>query len=261
MFVKIFILLHFTILGSGTSTGVPFIGCNCAVCTSQDARNKRLRTSIKIQTATTTVVIDTTPDFRYQMLRTNTTKLDAIVFTHPHRDHYAGLDDIRPFNFFSNKSMPIYANALTQIAIKRDFYYAFEAKKDLGLPEMLLHTIEKEFFQIGDIPFLPIQVMHREMPVLGFRIGDMSYITDANYISKEEKEKVKGSQILILNALRKQDHPTHFNLDQAIALARELKVPKVYFIHFSHQIGLHDQVESMLPPGMHLAYDGLSFSL
>ena len=252
-------MLHFTILGSGTSTGVPLIGCECEVCKSSDPINKRLRTSIKIQSATTTVVIDTTPDFRYQMLRTKTTKLDAIVFTHPHRDHYAGLDDIRPFNFFSNKSMPIYANALTQIAIKRDFYYAFEEKKDVGLPEMILHTIDQAEFKVGDISFLPIHVMHREMPVLGFRIGDLSYITDANYISAQEKEKVKGSKILILNALRKQDHPTHFNLDQAIALATELKVPTVYFIHFSHQIGLHDQVEAVLPKGMHLAYDGLEF--
>ena len=226
----------------------------------QRSHNHRLRTSIKIQSATTTVVIDTTPDFRYQMLRTQTTHLDAIVFTHPHRDHYAGLDDIRPFNFFSNKSMPIYANALTQTAIKRDFYYAFEEKKDVGLPEMLLHTIESEAFQIGDIPFMPIQVMHREMPVLGFRIGDLSYITDANFISETEKEKVKGSKILILNALRKQDHPTHFNLDQAIALASELKVPTVYFIHFSHQIGLHHEVEASLPSGMHLSYDGLKMS-
>ncbi len=250
-------MLHFTILGSGTSTGVPLIGCDCEVCKSDDPINQRLRTSIKIQSATTSVVIDTTPDFRYQMLRTQTTKLDAIVFTHPHRDHYAGLDDIRPFNFFSNKSMPIYANAITQIAIKRDFYYAFEEKKDVGLPEMLLHTIDKDSFQIGDIPFLPIHVMHREMPVLGFRIGALTYITDANFISEEEKEKIKGSEILILNALRKQDHPTHFKLEQAIALATELQVPKVYFIHFSHQIGLHHQVEDSLPKGMHLAYDGL----
>lgn len=254
-------MLDVTILGSGTSTGVPLIGCDCVVCHSKDPLNKRLRTSIKIQSETTCVVIDTTPDFRYQMLRTKTVHIDGIVFTHPHRDHYAGLDDIRPFNFFSKKPMPIYANLLTQEAIKRDFYYAFVAKKELGLPEMILNTIDEDLFQIGDISFLPIQVMHRAMPVLGFRIGGLSYITDANYISEPEKEKIKGSSVLILNALRKKDHPTHFNLDQAIALATELKVPKVYFIHFSHQIGLHDQVEEHLPKGMHLAYDGLQFSI
>lgn len=254
-------MLDITILGTGTSTGVPLIGCDCAVCKSIDPRDSRLRTSIKITSKTTSVVIDTTPDFRYQMLRTNTTKLDAVVFTHPHRDHYAGLDDIRPFNFFSNKPMHVYANELTQVAIKRDFYYAFEEKKDVGLPEMILHTIHKDPFTIGDMVFTPIQVMHREMPVLGFRIGDFTYITDANFIGEEEKEKIKGSQVLILNALRPQDHPTHFNLAQAIAIAKELAIPLVYFTHFSHQIGLHADVEEILPDSIRMAYDGLSFSV
>jgi phosphoribosyl 1,2-cyclic phosphate phosphodiesterase len=221
-------LLDFTILGSGTSTGVPLIGCNCAVCSSNDPLDKRLRTSLKIETATTSVVIDTTPDFRYQMLRTNTTKLDAVVFTHPHRDHYAGLDDIRPFNFFSQKPMHIYANEITQVAIKRDFYYAFEERKEVGLPEMILHTIDQDNFMVGDINFQPIHVMHRDMPVLGYRIGDMSYITDANYISESELEKVKGSQVLILNALRKEPHPTHFTLEQALDLVATLSIPTVY---------------------------------
>jgi phosphoribosyl 1,2-cyclic phosphate phosphodiesterase len=254
-------LLDITILGSGTSTGVPLIGCDCEVCTSTNPKNKRLRTSIKISSATTTVVIDTTPDFRYQMLRTHTTQIDAVVFTHPHRDHYAGLDDIRPFNFFSQKSMAIYANELTQVAIKRDFYYAFEKDKDAGLPEMILHTIDKDAFKIGDIPFTPIQVMHREMPVLGFRIGDFTYITDANFIPETEMEKIKGSKVLILNALRKQTHPTHYNLEQALAVVANLDIPTVYFTHFSHQIGLHDELEASLPKGIHLAYDGLQFSI
>ena len=254
-------MLDITILGSGTSTGVPLIGCDCEVCTSTNPKNKRLRTSIKISSATTTVVIDTTPDFRYQMLRTNTTQIDAVVFTHPHRDHYAGLDDIRPFNYFSQKSMAIYANELTQVAIKRDFYYAFEKDKDAGLPEMILHTIDKDPFTIGDIPFMPIQVLHREMPVLGFRIGDFTYITDANFIPEMEMEKIKGSKVLILNALRKQTHPTHYNLEQALAVVANLDIPTVYFTHFSHQIGLHDEVEAFLPKGIHLAYDGLQFSV
>ncbi len=254
-------MFDITILGSGTSTGVPLIGCDCAVCKSVDAKDKRLRTSIKIQTNTTTVVIDTTPDFRYQMLRTQTTKIDAIVFTHPHRDHYAGLDDIRPFNFFSKKSMPIYANEITQEAIKRDFYYAFEKDKDAGLPEMILHTIGKESFTIGDMLFRPIQVMHRDMPVLGFRIGDFTYITDANFIPDTELEKIKGSKLLILNALRKEAHPTHYNLEQALAVIEPLGIPKVFLTHFSHQIGLHDQVEANLPKGVHLAYDGLQLTV
>ena len=254
-------MLDITILGSGTSTGVPLIGCDCEVCTSNNPKNKRLRTSIKISSPTTTIVIDTTPDFRYQMLRTNTTHIDAVVFTHPHRDHYAGLDDIRPFNFFSQKSMAIYANELTQVAIKRDFYYAFEKDKDAGLPEMILHTIDKDAFTIGDIPFTPIQVMHREMPVLGFRMGDFTYITDANFIPETEMEKIRGSKVLILNALRKQTHPTHYNVEQALAVVANLDIPTVYFTHFSHQIGLHDEVESFLPKGIHLAYDGLQFSV
>jgi len=254
-------LLDITILGSGTSTGVPLIGCNCEVCTSTNAKNKRLRTSIKISSPTTTVVIDTTPDFRYQMLRTHTTKIDAVVFTHPHRDHYAGLDDIRPFNYFSQKSMAIYANEITQVAIKRDFYYAFEKDKEDGLPEMILHTINKDAFTIGDIPFIPIHVMHRDMPVLGFRIGDFTYITDANFIPETEMEKIKGSKVFILNALRKQTHPTHYNLEQALEVAAALDIPKVYFTHFSHQIGLHDEVEASLPKGIQLAYDGMQFSI
>lgn len=254
-------MFDITILGSGTSTGVPLIGCICPVCTSNNPKDQRLRTSIKISSPTTTVVIDTTPDFRYQMLRTNTTQLNAVVFTHPHRDHYAGLDDIRPFNFFSNQPMHIYANDLTQVAIKRDFYYAFEEKKDVGLPEMILHTIDKESFTIGDIPFIPIQVMHREMPVLGFRIGDFTYITDANFIAEEEQEKIKGSKVLILNALRPEPHPTHFTLQEALELVAKLDVPQVYFTHFSHQIGLHEQTNASLPKGVELAYDGMVFSI
>jgi len=254
-------LFDITILGSGTSTGVPLIGCQCAVCTSSNPKDKRLRTSIKISSPTTTVVIDTTPDFRYQMLRTQTTQLNAVLFTHPHRDHYAGLDDIRPFNFFSHQPMHIYANELTQVAIKRDFYYAFDEKKDVGLPEMILHTIDKEPFTIGDIPFIPIQVMHREMPVLGFRIGDFTYITDANFIDEEEQIKIKGSKVLILNALRPEPHPTHFTLQQALDMVDILDVPQVYFTHFSHQIGLHEERSKSLPKGVQLAYDGLTFSV
>lgn len=254
-------MFDITILGSGTSTGVPLIGCQCAVCTSSNHKDKRLRTSIKISSPTTTVVIDTTPDFRYQMLRTQTTQLNAVLFTHPHRDHYAGLDDIRPFNFFSHQPMHIYANELTQVAIKRDFYYAFEEKKDVGLPEMILHTIDKEPFTIGDIPFIPIQVMHREMPVLGFRIGDFTYITDANFIDEEEQIKIKGSKVLILNALRPEPHPTHFTLQQALDMVDILDVPQVYFTHFSHQIGLHEERSKSLPKGVQLAYDGLTFSV
>lgn len=251
-------MLRITILGSGTSTGVPLIGCVCPVCISEDPKDNRLRTSIKIESDTTCIIIDTTPDFRYQMLRTKTTHIDAVVFTHPHRDHYAGLDDIRPYNFFSGKSMPIYANTITQVAIQRDFYYAFEANKDAGLPEMQLITIDPTVpFTIGDMVLTPIQVMHRDMPVLGFRIGDFTYITDANAIAPEAMEQIKGSKVLILNALRPEAHPTHFTLAEAIALTQSLAIPQTYFTHFSHQIGLHAVVEPSLPKGIHMAYDGM----
>jgi phosphoribosyl 1,2-cyclic phosphate phosphodiesterase len=196
------------------------------------------------------------------MLRTKTTHIDAVVFTHPHRDHYAGLDDIRPFNFFSGKSMPIYANTITQVAIKRDFYYAFEADKEAGLPEMQLLTIEPTAsFKIGDIELMPIEVMHRDMPVLGFRIGDFTYITDANYISEEAKAQIKGSKVLILNALRPQSHPTHFTLSEAIALTQSLDIPQTYFTHFSHQIGLHAIVDPSLPKGIGMSFDGMVITL
>ncbi len=196
------------------------------------------------------------------MLRTKTTYIDAVVFTHPHRDHYAGLDDIRPFNFFSGKSMPIYANTITQVAIQRDFYYAFETDKEAGLPEMQLHTIDPAAsFKIGDIELTPIEVMHREMPVLGFRIGDFTYITDANYISAEAMAQIKGSKVLILNALRPNAHPTHFTLSEAIALTQSLDIPQTYFTHFSHQIGLHAIVEPSLPKGIGMSFDGMVITL
>jgi phosphoribosyl 1,2-cyclic phosphate phosphodiesterase len=196
------------------------------------------------------------------MLRTQTTHIDAVVFTHPHRDHYAGLDDIRPYNFFSGKSMPIYANDITQVAIRRDFYYAFEANKDAGLPEMQLLSIDNDLpFTIGDIQLTPIQVMHREMPVLGFRVGDFTYITDANFIAEKELEKIKGTKVLILNALRPEPHPTHFTLAEAIDLVQKIEVPQTYFTHFSHQIGLHQKVEADLPKGIAMAYDGMEIQL
>ncbi len=233
------------------------IGCDCEVCTSTDSKDNRLRSSVMISSPTTRVVIDTTPDFRYQMLRTGTKHIDAVVFTHPHKDHIAGLDDIRAFNFFSRKPMELYANAITQEALRRDFYYAFADNKYPGVPEINLNMIESEPFQVGDITFVPIEVSHLRMPVLGFRIGGLTYITDANAISDVEKKKILGSDVLVLNALRKEKHISHFNLSEAIELAQELNVPNSYFTHISHQLGLHAEVMSELVEGIQLAYDGL----
>lgn len=249
--------LHITFLGTGTSSGVPMIGCDCAVCTSPDKRDDRLRSSIKVSSAQTTLVVDTTPDFRYQMLRTETKHLDAVIFTHPHRDHIAGLDDIRAFNFFMNKPMEIYANALTEEALRRDFYYAFTEHKYPGVPEMNLNKIAEEPFIVGDIPVTPIEVWHMKMPVLGFRFGNFTYITDANRLEEHSKDLIRGSEVLILNALRKEPHISHFTLDEAVALVKELEVPKAYFTHISHQLGLHEEINQELPEGIELAYDGM----
>jgi phosphoribosyl 1,2-cyclic phosphate phosphodiesterase len=248
-------------LGTGTSTGIPMIGCSCDVCSSNDSKDKRLRSSILVSSPTTTFVVDTTPDFRYQMLRTKTTKLDAVLFTHPHKDHLAGLDDIRAFNFFSQQSMKVYANSLTEEAIRRDYYYAFGDKKYPGVPEVDLITIDNNPFMIGDIPIIPIEVMHHKMPVLGFRFGDFTYITDANKIEEIEKEKIRGSAVLVLNALRKEKHISHFTLDEAVEMAQELNIPKVYFTHISHQLGKHITINSELSDHIQLAYDGLSICL
>ena len=233
------------------------IGCDCPVCVSQDPKDNRLRSSILVESGATTLVVDTGPDFRYQMLREKVKRLDAVVFTHPHKDHLAGLDDIRAFNFFSRRPMPVYADSLTEEALRRDFYYAFTDTKYPGIPELELNTITLEPFPVGDIPIIPILAWHLKMPVLGFRFGAFTYITDANRIDEPEKEKIRGSRILVLNALRKQRHISHFNLEEAIALVRELEVPEAYFTHLSHQMGKHAEVDAELPEGIHLGYDGL----
>jgi phosphoribosyl 1,2-cyclic phosphate phosphodiesterase len=214
-----------------------------------------------LETDATRLVVDTTPDFRYQMLRTNTRQLDAILYTHPHKDHIAGLDDVRAFNFFSGKPMDVYAGSLTEEALRRDFYYAFSDTRYPGVPELNLMPIDRAAFQVGDIPVVPIEVWHLKMPVLGFRFGDFTYITDANRLEETEKQKIRGSSVLVLNALRKEKHISHFNLDEALALVRELEVPQAYFTHISHQLGLHAEVNRELPEGVELAYDGLQITL
>ncbi|MBG9376301.1 MBL fold metallo-hydrolase [Panacibacter sp. DH6] len=248
-------------LGTGTSTGVPMVACPCEVCLSTNGKDKRLRSSILVQSENTTFVVDTTPDFRYQMLRINNRRLDAVLFTHPHKDHTAGLDDVRAYNFFQHEAMNVYANSLTEEALKREFAYVFSDKKYPGVPEIILNTIDETPFYIGDIKVIPIQVWHYKMPVYGFRFGNFTYITDANRIEEPEKEKIKGSQVIVLNALRKEDHISHFTLQQAIDLVQELQVPKAYFTHISHQLGKHDDVSKTLPANIELAYDGLTIAL
>jgi len=237
------------------------IGCSCEVCSSVDPKDKRLRSSILIESESTSIVIDTTPDFRYQMLRAGVKKLDAVLFTHPHKDHIAGLDDVRAFNYFLKTPMEIYANSLTEEALKREFAYAFSDKKYPGIPNLSLNTIDGSPFMIGDIPVIPVLVWHLKMPVLGFRFGKFTYITDANKIDDNEKEKIKGCEVMVLNALRKESHISHFTLDEAVAMVQELAVPTGYFTHISHQLGRHTEINQSLPKGIALAFDGQEFTI
>ena len=253
--------LRITFLGTGTSGGVPMIACDCAVCSSENGKDKRLRSSILVESERTSLVVDTTPDFRTQMLREKVKKLDAVIFTHPHKDHIAGLDDIKAFNYFQKKAVEVYANKLTEEALRREFYYIFADHKYPGVPQINLNTITDDPFVVGDIPIIPILVYHLNMPVLGFRFGNFTYITDANRISDEEKEKIKGSDVLVVNALRKKEHISHFTLQEAIDLAGDLQIPQAYLTHISHQLGLHDEINAEIPPNIQLAYDGLQINI
>ena len=235
------------------------IGCRCEVCTSPDEHDKRLRSSILIQSPTTTIVVDTTPDFRQQMLRINNLKLDAVLFTHPHKDHIAGLDDVRPYNFFSGQAIDVYANDITSDALKKEFAYVFAEHKYPGIPNINLINISQAPFVIGDIPVTPVLVWHHKMPVLGFRFGNFTYITDANKIDDYNKSLISGSQTMVVNALRWENHLSHFTLHEALALVEELQVPQAYFTHISHQLGIHQLVNENLPKHISLAYDGLIF--
>ena len=246
-----------TFLGTGTSQGVPVIACHCAVCRSLDYRDKRLRVSVWIEVDGKSLVIDTGPDFRQQMLRARVQHLDAVLFTHQHKDHTAGLDDVRAFNFSQQKDMPLYGRQSVLNQIKTEFSYAFSDHPYPGTPRLQLHAIENEPFDVEGIPVTPIQVMHHQLPVFGFRIGDFAYITDTNYISETELQKLDGVQVLVLDALQREPHLSHFTLSQALALIDRLNIPATYLTHLSHRMGLHSELEAELPPNVHAGYDGL----
>lgn len=249
--------MKLTFTGTGTSQGVPIIGCTCAVCLSEKKEDKRLRSSVIVESANTRFVIDTGPDFRYQMLANKINKLDAVLYTHEHRDHISGLDDIRAYNYIQRKAMPLYCSHQVENAIRRDYSYIFAEEKYPGIPEVEFVRIENTEFSIGDIKILPIEVMHYRMPVKAFRINSLAYITDANYISNIEKSKLQNLDVLIVNALRREKHISHYTLDEAIQLSKELRPRKTFFTHISHQLGLHHEINSELPHDIKLAYDGM----
>ena len=244
-------------LGTGTSQGVPVLGCNCDVCKSDDLRDNRLRSSVIVSVNDQKIVIDTGPDFRQQMLRSNNVDADAVLFTHEHMDHVAGLDDIRAINFVQRKNMLLFGSEGVEESLRRIYHYAFAENPYPGAPVIEFNRIENQPFEILGIPVIPIAVKHGRMPVFGFRFGDLTYITDAKYIDEEEREKIRGTKTLVLNALRKKEHHSHLNLEQALELVEDLKPERAYFTHISHLLGTHEEVEKELPAHVKLAYDGL----
>jgi len=246
-----------TFLGTGTSQGVPLIACDCKVCKSTNPKDKRLRTAVMIEADGVVLVIDAGPDFRQQMLREEVKSIDAIIFTHEHKDHVAGLDDVRAFNYILKRHIDVYASENVKVALKREYKYIFEDISYPGIPRINVHDIDNNPFTVDGLELIPIEVKHHQLPVFGFRVGDFTYITDASYISEKEKAKIKGSKIVVLNALRKEKHISHFTLDQAIELIDELAPEKGYLLHISHQLGLHDEISKTLPDHIELAYDGL----
>lgn len=248
-------------LGTGTSQGVPVIACDCSVCRSDDPRDDRLRCAVLVGVGDVNLLIDAGPDLRQQMLRSNVERLDAVLLTHEHMDHVGGIDELRSFNFHQGRAMDIHANAATQAAVRRMYHYAFAEKKYPGVPELVLKDIPDGPFEVADVPVLPVTVMHYFLPVLGFRIGGFAYVTDAKTIADAELDKLRGADVLVLNALRKEEHVSHLNLDEALALVRELRPKRAYFTHISHLLGRHAGVEAELPEGVGLAYDGLVLEL
>ncbi len=254
--------MKITFLGTGTSQGIPVIACDCEVCVSQNEKDKRLRVSVLIETEKNTLVIDSGPDFRTQMLRAKVQNIDGILYTHEHKDHVAGMDDVRPFCFKHKKEIEIYAHERVLSQLRQEFHYVFDERFNYpGIPRINANTITNEPFVINNETITPIDGLHYKLQVFGFRIGDFTYITDMNSISEEEIEKVKGTKVLVLNALQKQPHISHFNLEEAIELVSKIKPNKTYFTHLSHTMGLHEIVSKELPQDIELAYDGLEINL
>ncbi|MGQ1787210.1 MULTISPECIES: MBL fold metallo-hydrolase [unclassified Saccharicrinis] len=253
--------MKITFLGTGTSQGIPVIACQCKVCQSNDVHDKRLRSSVLVEVDGHNIVIDSGPDFRQQMLTHDVRSLDGILFTHEHKDHIAGLDDVRAFNWVTKKHVDVFAEHRVLKAIKNEFSYAFVPEPYPGVPKINLNVINEQPFKIGEIDVVPIRGMHMHLPVLGYRIGDFSYLTDFNYISEESMEKVRGSRIVALNAVRKEPHISHYSLSEAVEVL-QLANPNTGFVtHISHQMGLYEEVNQELPANIQLAYDNLVINL
>jgi phosphoribosyl 1,2-cyclic phosphate phosphodiesterase len=253
--------LKITVLGSGTSSGVPTIGCSCAVCHSTDPRDKRLRPSILISRQGRNIVVDTTPDFRAQVLRAGIERLDAIVYTHGHADHIFGLDDVRPFNYHQGEKIPIYASRSTYATLARVFEYVFDNRdRKTHVPQLEVNLIDETPFDIFGLQFVPIPLMHGKDSIFGFRFGNVAYLTDHSEIPESSLEKLGGLDVLFLDALRSRPHPTHSTLEKSIETARQLQPARTFFTHMCHDLG-HAATEALLPAGVHLAYDGLEIDV
>lgn len=253
--------MKITFLGTGTSQGVPMIGCECEVCSSHDRRDHRLRSSVFVQIDNTNITIDTTPDFRYQMLREHIKQIDAILYTHEHKDHTGGMDDLRAFNYWMNRPMDVYCERRVEKILRKDFDYAFAEYRYPGVPQINLHQIDQHPFMVNGVEIVPIRGMHFKLPVLGFRIANFCYLTDMNAIEESEIEKFKNIDVLVINALRHQEHISHFSLEQALQVVAKATPTRAYITHISHQLGLYEQINRTLPAGVELAYDGLKLEI
>jgi phosphoribosyl 1,2-cyclic phosphate phosphodiesterase len=254
--------MNLTFLGTGTSQGMPMVGCDCRTCRSADPRDKRLRTSAMLEANGATLVIDAGPDFRAQMLRENVKRLDAILLTHEHTDHIGGLDDVRAFNYFMSCPMPLYAEKRVQRQVRKAFAYAFDRNKYPGSPEIEQITIyANQSFEVHGVIVLPVRTMHAQLPVLGFRVGSLAYITDSNFVSRDSKQLLEGCEVLVVNALRREPHLSHFTLGEALRLIEELKPARAYLTHVSHQLGTYAELQPTLPKNVQLAYDGLKIAI
>ncbi|HTX87967.1 MAG TPA: MBL fold metallo-hydrolase [Bacteroidales bacterium] len=254
--------MRITFLGTGTSQGIPVVACPCEVCRSEDPRDRRLRSSVMIEESGKRIIIDCGPDFRQQMLREDVKSIDAILVTHGHKDHLGGLDDVRAFNYILRRPTDIYARREDQQVIRKEYSYAFGDDRYPGVPELSLHTIRNQPFEAAGLEIIPVKARHYNNHfVFGFRIGEFTYITDAVEISRKEMNKIAGSKVIVINALRKKKHYSHFNLGEALAILRELKPEKGFLTHISHQLGKYAEVTQELPPGVMLAYDGLKLDL